>query len=284
MPAYRAVLASLTAPPDTSKLVRCDEGETASAISSLTVRLMRRRRALALQPARAHKLEPVVGSLRRLQNPHLAAYQLDRCALLSEPFGALPSAVEPAAPAVARAFIAEMLGRVPPQTLINGLSGFGEAALRKARDAGVRITIVPRGRKLSHCSSEVAAIVPDIDGWAAPPAGLFVLSERHVLLRGHAMRMTVAHEFAHALDALAARRKSSYHSYESAAVRACFSSATGFVNEYAASGLDEYFAEALRAYVEVNDERSSWLPLTRYDLFVRDPRLFELVESFFAAM
>ena len=65
-------------------------------------------------------------------------------------------------------------------------------------------------------------------------------------------------------------------------IREAFVSATGYVNEYAASGLDEYFAESVRAYVEVNDDRSSWLPLTRHDLFLRDPRMFRIIERLFS--
>jgi hypothetical protein len=53
------------------------------------------------------------------------------------------------------------------------------------------------------------------------------------------------------------------------------------VNEYAASSLDEYFAESVRAYVEVNDERCAWLPVTRQDLYLRDPRMFALIERLF---
>jgi hypothetical protein len=47
------------------------------------------------------------------------------------------------------------------------------------------------------------------------------------------------------------------------------------------SSLDEYFAESVRAYVEVNDERCAWLTLTRQDLFPRDPRMFALIERLF---
>jgi hypothetical protein len=93
--------------------------------------------------------------------------------------------------------------------------------------------------------------------------------------------MTAAHEFAHAIDALLARKKRSYFSYESEELRYYFATATGFVNEYAASSLDEYFAESVRAYVEVNDERCAWLPLTRQDLYLRDPRMFALIERLF---
>ncbi len=55
------------------------------------------------------------------------------------------------------------------------------------------------------------------------------------------------------------------------------------MNEYAASGIDEYLAESIRAYVEVNDPACAWLPLTRQDLFLRDPRMFGLVDRLFAS-
>ena len=284
MPAYRAVLASLSAPPDTSQLLKCTEGETAQAISAVTVRLMRRRTALMRAADQARELEPLVGSLRRLQNPHLSGYARANGTLLSEPFCAIPSVISPAPQPQAKRLIEDMLGAATPQQLVCALRMFGEPALRCARDGRVRIALVPQGRKLSHFSDALAAMVPDIDSWPAPPAGLFVLSERRLLLRSRALRMTAAHEFAHALDSVLAGRPASYFSYESAAVRARFASAPGFVNEYAASGLDEYFAESLRAYVEVNDERSSWLPLTRYDLFTRDPGMFALIESTFARL
>jgi hypothetical protein len=60
-----------------------------------------------------------------------------------------------------------------------------------------------------------------------------------------------------------------------------FATAIGYVNEYAATGLDEYFAESVRAYVEVNDPRCAWLPVTRQDLYLRDPRMFALIERLF---
>ena len=46
---------------------------------------------------------------------------------------------------------------------------------------------------------------------------------------------------------------------------------------------DEYFAESVRAYVEINDPRCAWLPVTRQDLFLRDPRMFALVDRLFAS-
>lgn len=272
MPAPRVQLARLDDPLPTNGLKRCPDHITSHAIARLSAHYLRRRRQ--------REDERVLSALRRLRDPRLVAYDLGGRIVVSEPFGALP-AVIPAAPAsAASALIADMLGRAPGAQMVAALRPFGEGALRAARDGGVRIRILPASRKFAQCSPDVAAIVPDIDDWSAPPAGLFVLSERLLLLRSRALRMTAAHEFGHALDAIAASRRASYYSYEDGDVRAAFASCPGFVNEYAATGLDEYFAEALRAYTEVNDERSSWPPLTREDLFARDPRLFGIVESF----
>lgn len=281
MPAYRAALASLADPPDTSQLERCDERETAHAISTLTMSLTRRRKALLARHASGAVLERLLGAVRRLQNPHLAAYRSPDGIVLSEPFGAVRSALEPARLADAQRLVAKLLGRTPPSKLVKALAAYGLAALQLAADGAVHIVIVPHGRRFAQCSRSVAALVPDIDHWQSPPAGLFVLEERLLLLRGCALRMAAAHEFAHALDAVLAERPRSYYSFESAEVRESFAAATGFVNEYAASGLDEYFAECVRAYVEVNDDASSWLPLTRHDLFTRDPKMFVVIDRLF---
>ncbi len=58
-------------------------------------------------------------------------------------------------------------------------------------------------------------------------------------------------------------------------------SATSFVTPYAATGVDEYFAESLRAYVEANDPASPWPRATRARLRHADPAMLEFVESLF---
>ena len=285
MPAQRILIARLDDPPDTSRLERCGEHEVARALATMTARLLAKRRALGEVAARARPaLERILGDLRRLQNPHMNAYRhhAANCIVLSEPFGVVPSVVRPAPPDVAFELVAALLRKKPPRRLASALAPFGIAALECALRGGVRALIVPRGRSFSQFSRSVASLVPDIDRWQAPPAGLFVLDERLLLLRAGPLRMAAAHEFGHALDAVLAAKPRSYLSFESAGIRKAFASATGFVNEYAASGLDEYFAECVRAYVEVNDPRSSWLPLTRHDLLTRDPRMFALVERLFA--
>lgn len=250
----------------------------------LTARLNRRRVELHARGAKGLVLERVLGGIRRLQNPQIWAYQDAAGIVVSEPFGMIPRSTPPASASDARPFVVTLLHRAPPEPLSAALAPFGERALRLAVSAGVRITIVPSGKAFTQCSPAIAALVPDIDRWHAPPAGLFILEERLILLRSGAFQMAAAHEFAHALDAVLASRPRSYLSFEHPDIRECYASANGFVNEYAASGLDEYFAESVRAYVEVNDDRSSWLPLTRKDLQTRDARMFSIVDRLFASM
>ena len=275
----RAVLADLDRPPDTSRLPPCDEAATARAIEAVRRRLLCRRRLL--RHAGSTELEHVLGALRRLQNPQLCAYPVGRRIVLSEPFGSMPSAARPASLSQARKFVGAMLGTPPPARLVRALAVFGTAALRATCAAGTRIAIVGDSECFSHYSPAVARSAAGVDGWSSPPSGLFVVEERRVLLRDPATPMAAAHEFAHALDAALAQRRGSYFSFESEELRYYFATATGFVNEYASTGLDEYFAESVRAYVEVNDASCGWLPLTRQDLYLRDPRMFALVERLF---
>jgi hypothetical protein len=112
-----------------------------------------------------------------------------------------------------------------------------------------------------------------------PPAGLFVVEERTVYLRSTSP-MTVAHEFAHALDC--SLGGGVYLSGVDPRIRRAFRSARAFVTPYASSGLDEYFAECLRARVEVNDLHSPWPRATRERLREIDPAMATILESLFA--
>lgn len=281
MSAARFKLADVSHPPDTSALVPCSETETAEGIEEVRHRLLRRRKSLLARRADAAGLDGVIASLRRLQNPQLCLYRTPRGGLLSEPFNGMPSVISNAPCETAEAIVSRMSDAEAVSELASVLAPFGESALRAAARSGVRITLVPEDRRFGSFSESVARCAPGIDDWPSPPSGLFVVADRQVLLRKNSLRMTAAHEFAHALDSVMAKRPRSYFSFESEELRYYFATATGYVNEYAASGLDEYFAESLRAYVEINDERCAWLPLTRQDLFLRDPRMFALVERLF---
>lgn len=91
--------------------------------------------------------------------------------------------------------------------------------------------------------------------------------------------MTVAHEFGHALDC--ALGGGVYRSSIDPEVRGLFSNAREFVTPYAATAIDEYFAENLRAYVEANDPASFWPRATRERLRRVDPLMLSYVERLF---
>jgi len=54
-----------------------------------------------------------------------------------------------------------------------------------------------------------------------------------------------------------------------------------FVTPYAATGLDEYFAEAIRAHVEINDTDSPWPKATRQRLREVDPPIADFIDRVF---
>lgn len=158
------------------------------------------------------------------------------------------------------------------------LAKFGTPALRFAKRNGVRIVALARMQLYRERSPALRRLGVDVDAWPAPPAGLFVVEERTVYLRSRST-MTVAHEFGHALDCALGRGM--YLSSGDAELQELFKRATRFVTPYAATAIDEYFAENLRAYVEANDSHSFWPRATRDRLKRIDPRMYEYVERLF---
>jgi hypothetical protein len=164
------------------------------------------------------------------------------------------------------------------ELIIRTLARFGADALRFAKRSGISVCALRTGERYRDRSPGLTRLGVDVDAWPAPPAGLFVVEERRVYLRSRSP-MTVAHEFGHALDC--ALGGGVYRSGIDAHFRAIFSAARAFVTPYAATGIDEYFAEALRAYVEANDAASHWPRATRLRLRKIDPQLFEYVDRLF---
>lgn len=158
------------------------------------------------------------------------------------------------------------------------LRGFGERALRFAERAGIRIVPLEEGERYTIASAALRRLGIEIDDWPAPPAGLFVVEERTMYLRS-CSRMTVAHEFAHALDC--ALGGGVYRSSVDPRIRRAYARARTFVTPYAASGIDEYFAESIRAYVGINDPSSLWPPATRARLLAVDPPIAHLIDDVF---
>ena len=167
----------------------------------------------------------------------------------------------------------------PPETrVIETLLRFGSGALAYAHRGGVRVALLRDGEPYRDASSALTRLGIDVDAWPAPPAGLFVVEERALYLRSRSP-MTVAHEFGHALDC--ALGGGVYRSGIDPRLRALFASAVTFVTPYAATGVDEYFAESLRAYVEANDPASPWPRATRERLRRIDPAMCDYVDAIF---
>ena len=158
------------------------------------------------------------------------------------------------------------------------LARFGKPALHFAAARGVKILPLGAAQRYRDASPSLRRLGVDVDAWPVPPAGLFVVEERTVYLRS-ATPMTIAHEFAHALDC--ALGGGVYRSGYDTNIRGAFARARGFVTPYAATGLDEYFAECLRAYVEVNDANSPWPRATRERLRAIDPPMHDIVAELF---
>ncbi len=182
------------------------------------------------------------------------------------------------AEALARSLIDERDAGGGLSAVVRTLARFGSAALAFARRHDMAVVPLRRGERYRDASAALARLAIDVDRWPAPPAGLFVVEERRVYLRSHSP-MTVAHEFGHALDC--ALGGGVYRSGIDPQIRAAFAAARTFVTPYAASGLDEYFAEALRAYVEANDPASSWPQATRRRLHAVDAAMYAYVDRLF---
>jgi hypothetical protein len=159
------------------------------------------------------------------------------------------------------------------------LDRFGAGPLRAAAAAGTRIVHLRATQRYRDRSRALRRLAASVDDWPVPPAGLFVVEERTIYLRS-CSPMTVAHEFAHALDC--ALGGGVYLSGVDPRIRRAFREARTFVTPYAASGLDEYFAESVRAWVEANDPRSPWPRATRARLRALDPAMAAILESLFA--
>ena len=158
------------------------------------------------------------------------------------------------------------------------LALYGSDALHFGKNAGIRVRALAAAERYCTASVVLSRLGIDVDAWPAPPAGLFVVEERTVYLRSRSP-MTVAHEFGHALDC--ALGGGVYRSGIDPALQALFSAARDFVTPYAASGIDEYFAESMRAFVEANDPASHWPRATKARLRRIDPAMYEYVDSLF---
>ncbi|GAC1391175.1 MAG: hypothetical protein NVSMB31_08450 [Vulcanimicrobiaceae bacterium] len=164
--------------------------------------------------------------------------------------------------------------------VLKTLARFGEPALAFAASKGIRVITLAAAQRYDETSPALRRLGVGVDEWPSPPAGLFVVEERSVYLKSRSP-MTVAHEFGHALDC--ALGSGVYRSSFDPELRTLFEKAREFVTPYAATAIDEYFAEGIRAFVEVNDATSFWPKATKLRLLKVDPGLFNYVERLFSS-
>jgi hypothetical protein len=147
-----------------------------------------------------------------------------------------------------------------------------------AAEQHMRIVVLRQRQTYATASPALKKINVNVDAWPIPPAGLFVVEERTVYLRSTSA-MTVAHETMHAIDC--ALGEGAYLSSSDPNIRHCFERATAFVTPYAASGLDEYFAECGRAMLGVNDSGSLWPAVSPKRLLQLDPPMHQRMTEIF---
>jgi hypothetical protein len=175
--------------------------------------------------------------------------------------------------------VAEKTPEATSREIAATVARFGSGAVAFAARYGIRIAPLRIAQRYRDASRSLRRLGVDVDTWPVPPAGLFVVEERTVYLRTPTP-MTVAHEFAHALDC--ALGGGVYRSGYDPEIRSAFARTKRFVTPYAATGLDEYFAESMRAYVEVNDPSSPWPAATRARLAHIDPAMHAAIARIFA--
>ncbi len=164
------------------------------------------------------------------------------------------------------------------ETIANTLEKFGPGVLKFAHKQGIRIVPMTENQLYRDASPTIKRMGVTVDSWASVPAGLFVVEERAVYIRTQS-EMTVAHEFGHALDC--ALGGGIYRSGLDPVIRKAFANDTSFVTPYACTSLDEFFAENVRAYVEINAPMSVWPRVSKAKLLKCSPTMHAYLSDVF---
>lgn len=165
------------------------------------------------------------------------------------------------------------------RTIQHIIDGYGPAFRGWLNHSNARIVVLSEGQRYRDVSRELRRR-GTVDDFPIPPAGLFVVAENTVYLRVLS-RMTITHELVHAYDR--ARGEGQYRSRTDATVRELFQRARAFVTPYAASGLDEYFAECGRClHPAPNDPGCPWPSVSSERLREVDPGMWEYLTALFA--
>jgi hypothetical protein len=144
---------------------------------------------------------------------------------------------------------------------------------------GVTVRGLERRERYADASAELRKLGINVDGWPVSPHGLFVCAERTLYLRS-ATTMPIIHELGHGLDLVLG--EGVYYSSYDVNIRRAFAYARDFVTPYAATGIDEYFAEAARAMCSANETSSPWPRVTPERLRSCDPTMYDIMNEIFA--
>jgi len=130
---------------------------------------------------------------------------------------------------------------------------------------------------------EVSAFLADNLSTAREDAhGLFSRKEDTIYLRS-IDKVTIVHEFAHAIDLCLGKEKGyeNYNSLKDDKIGYAFMRGE-WINSYAGESLDEFFAESVRAYFDIN---ISDCPFQAYkkDLIKKSPSMFKYIEDLMSA-
>lgn len=173
------------------------------------------------------------------------------------------------------------IGATAIEALTKIVTLYPQPVLQYLANANVRVVPLGRDVRYDEASPELKRLGVDVDAWPAHPAGLFVVQERTVYLRSFS-EMTVIHELGHACDL--ALGGDVYRSSTDPTLKEIFATATAFVTPYAATGKDEFVAEAFRAMLSANDAASFWPKVSPQRLKRVNPELYTWVEDAFAEM
>ncbi|MGB8205383.1 MAG: hypothetical protein WCE83_11955, partial [Candidatus Baltobacteraceae bacterium] len=155
------------------------------------------------------------------------------------------------------------------------LDRFSEKARGLLEAGSIRVHFLG-DRRYKDVSRALQRLGADAAARPVPPPGLFVVEERTAYFRSNDA-MTIAHELLHGCDC--ALGEGVYFSGFSARWRQAFARTRGFVTPYAATGLDEAFAESARALFGINTARSPWPDVSPELLRERSPEMAVIIEE-----
>ncbi|HEX3464242.1 MAG TPA: hypothetical protein VHS78_09380 [Candidatus Elarobacter sp.] len=184
-----------------------------------------------------------------------------------------------AIPVVHRGIISLPMDRHHAEMARNIINRYPPHLRALADQIGIRTVLIGPFQKYRDYSPLLRHL--RVDRWPKPPLGVFVIAER-TLYVSYPAPVVVAHEYAHAIDC--ALGGGAYFSVAHPGVRRALRRARkrkSFITRHAGSGVDEYFAEGMRAMIGVDDHHHPRPAVGRACLRRLDRDLFEILNAIF---